>query len=221
MIPLRVSSKRIRLIVADDHALVREGLVALLEDETDMEVVGQAENGDEALRLARKHYPDVALLDITMPKGSGLDVAAQISRELPTIKTLIVTMHEEEAFFFAALRAGAAAYVLKGADSEELFSAIRAVHQRGVYLSPKLAGSIVRDYLEHHPDIPLEGVLTPREQEILALIAHGLSNATISKRLGLSLNTVKTHRKRIYQKLHLNDRAQVVAYAIRRGILHP
>lgn len=221
MIPLKLPSKRIRLLVADDHALVREGLIALLEDEADMEVVGQAEDGESAFALARQQRPNVVLLDITMPKGNGLDVAARIARDLPMVKSLIVTMHEEEAFFFAALRAGAAGYVLKGADSEELFSAIRAVYQQGVYLSPKLAGSIVRDYLEHHPDVPLDDTLTPREREILTLIAQGLSNLMISKRLNLSLNTVKTHRKRIYQKLNLTDRAQVVAYAIRRGILHP
>jgi len=216
-----VPDKRIRLLVADDHALVREGLVALLEDEADMEVVGQAESGEEAFTLAQQHQPDVVLLDITMPKRNGLEVAAQITRDLPTVKSLIVTMHEEEAFFFAALRAGAAGYVLKGSDSEELFNAIRAVHRHGIYLSPKLAGSIVRDYLEHHPDEPLEDTLTAREREILALIAQGFSNVMISRRLSLSLNTVKTHRQRIYRKLNLSDRAQVVAYAIRRGILHP
>jgi len=212
---------RIRLIVADDHTLVREGLVALLEDEVDFQVVGQAGSGLEALQLARRLRPDVALLDISMPNITGLETAARFSQELPAVRVMILTMHEEEAFFFEALRVGAAGYVLKGAGREELLNAIRAVYERGVYLSPKLAGAMVRDYVFYHPPVSEEDTLTRREKEVLTLIAQGLTNSMIAKRLSLSHNTVKTHRMRIYQKLGLDDRAGLVAYAIRVGLLRP
>lgn len=211
----------IRLIVADDHVVVREGLAGLLDDEADLQVVGQASTGEEAVALARRFRPEVALLDISMPGLSGLEAASQIAGELPSVRVLILTMHEEEAFFFEALRAGASGYVLKGASSEELLSAIRAVHNQGVYLSPQLAGVLVRDFLGHHPDPALGDPLTPREREVLRLIAEGLTNSMIARRLTLSPNTVKTHRLRIYQKLNLGDRASLVAYAVQRGLLHP
>jgi two-component system response regulator NreC len=210
----------IRLIIADDHIVVREGLVALLEDEPDLKVVGQAGSGREAVRLAHQHRPDIALLDISMPDGNGLEAARRIGGELPEVKILILTIHEEEAFFFEALRAGASGYVLKGAGSEELLSAIRAVHEGGVYLLPKLAGSLVQDYLKHHPSMPADDPLTPRELEVLALIAQGFSNREIAEQLTLSLNTVKTHRFHIYQKLDLRDRAGLIQYALRQGLLH-
>lgn len=211
----------IRLIIADDHIVVREGLVALLEDEPDLKVVGQAGTGREAVALVRQHWPDIALLDIAMPDMNGLEATRQIAAEMPEVKILILTMHEEEAFFFEALRAGAAGYVLKGAGSEELLSAIRAVHEGGIYLSPQLAGELVRDYLERHARPPVDDPLTPREREILSLIAQGLTNRDIAERLTLSINTVKTHRLHIYRKLDLHDRAGLIDYALRRGLLHP
>lgn len=209
----------IQLIIADDHTIVREGLVSLLEDEPDLKVVGQAGTGREAVALARRHRPDIALLDITMPDMTGLEATRAITAELPEVKVLILTMHEEEAFFFEALRAGAAGYVLKGAGSDELLSAIRAVHEGGVHLPAKLAGSLVRDYLERHPEPAADSPLTPREREILALIAQGLTNREIAERLTLSVNTVKTHRLHIYQKLDLHNRAALIQYAIRHGLL--
>ncbi len=139
--------KPIRLIIADDHAVVREGLAAMLEDEPDLQVVGLVGTGREAVALARQQQPDIALLDITMPDMNGLEATRQLMAAQSMVKVLILTMHEEEAFFFEALRAGAAGYVLKGADSEELLSAIRAVHEGGVYLPPKLAGGLVRDHM--------------------------------------------------------------------------
>lgn len=211
----------IRLIIADDHVVVREGLVALLEDEPDLTVVGQAGTGREAVTLASQHRPDIALLDIAMPDMNGLEATRQIAAERPEVNVLILTMHEEEAFFFEALRVGAAGYVLKGAGSEELLSAIRAVYEGGVYLPPKLAGGLVRDYLEHQPQPPLDDPLTLREREVLALIAQGLTNRDIAERLTLSINTVKTHRLHIYRKLDLHDRAGLVDYALRRGLLNP
>jgi two-component system response regulator NreC len=213
------SSIPTRLIIADDHAIVREGLVSLLEGEADLTVVGQAGTGKEALSLARQHRPDLALLDITMPDMNGLEATRQIKQEQPDVEVLILTMHEEEAFFFEALRAGAAGYVLKGAHGDELLTAIRAVRQGGIHLSPNLAGELVRDYLDHQPDPSSDNPLTPREQEVLTLIAKGYSNSEIAELLTLSVNTIKTHRSRIYDKLDLHDRAALVSYAIRRGLL--
>lgn len=213
--------ERTRLIIADDHAIVREGLVSLLEAEQDLKVVGQAGTGKEALSLAREHRPDLALLDVTMPDMNGLEATRQIKQELPEVEVLVLTMHEEEAFFFEALRAGAAGYVLKGAHSDELLTAIRAVRGGGIHLSPNLAGELVRDFVERHPEPSMEDPLTPREREVLTLIAKGYSNSEIAEQLTLSINTIKTHRSRIYDKLDLHDRASLVGYAVRRGLLHP
>lgn len=212
--------RTIRLVIADDHLVVREGLAGLINREPDMQVVAQAGTGVEALLLARRYLPDIILLDITMPDLTGLEAASRVSSELQGVKSIILTMHEEEAFFFEALRAGASGYVLKGASREELLSAIRAVHRQGVYLSPKLASVLVKDYLIHHPGPSGEDPLTPRERQILMLIAEGLTNTMIARRLTLSPNTVKTHRLRIYQKLNLNDRQGVFAYAVSRGLFH-
>jgi len=211
----------IRVIIADDHVMVREGLAALLEEESDLKVVGEAGTGREAVALARQQRPDIALLDITMPDMNGLEATRRIVTDVPGVRVLILTMHEEEAFFFEALRAGAAGYVLKGAGSDELVNAIRAVYEGGVYLPPKLAGGLVRDYLKRSPQPPLEDPLTPREREVLTLIAQGLTNREIAERLALSINTVKTHRLHIYQKLDLHNRAGLIEYALRRGLLHP
>jgi DNA-binding NarL/FixJ family response regulator len=211
----------IRLIIADDHQIVREGLVALVEDEPDLQVVGQAATGRQAVRLARRHRPELALLDIAMPDMSGLEATRRIVTILPETKILVLTMHEEEAFFFEALHAGASGYLLKGVPSDELLNALRAVYEGGVYLSPQLAGNLVQDYLQHNIPPQLDDTLTPREREILTLIAQGLSNRDIANRLTLSINTVKTHRLHIYQKLDLRDRAGLIDYALRRGLLRP
>jgi DNA-binding NarL/FixJ family response regulator len=211
----------IRLIIADDHQIVREGLVALIEDEPDLQVVGQAATGRQAVRLARQHRPELALLDIAMPDMSGLEATRRIVTILPETKILVLTMHEEEAFFFEALHAGASGYLLKGVPSDELLNALRAVYEGGVYLSPQLAGNLVQDYLQHNIPPQLDDTLTPREREILTLIAQGLSNRDIANRLTLSINTVKTHRLHIYQKLDLRDRAGLIDYALRRGLLRP
>jgi two-component system response regulator NreC len=214
-------SSPIRIVIADDHIVVREGLAALLEDEPDFKVIGQASTGAEAIALIRHRRPDIALLDISMSDMTGLEVARRCKPELPEVQIIILTMHEEEAFFFEALRIGASGYVLKGAPSDELLSAIRAVHEGGVYLPTKLAGFLVRDFLSRQSQAAsLDDTLTPREREILALIAQGLTNSEIANRLTLSLNTVKTHRLRIYQKLDLPDRASLVNYALRQGLLN-
>ncbi len=211
----------IRLIIADDHLLVREGLVSLLNDEPDIQVIGHVGNGEDAIQSVAQLQPDLLLLDITMPGLTGLEAMDEILRLAPQVKIIVLTMHEEEAFFFEALRLGAAGYLLKGASKEELLFAIRIVHRQGIYLSPRLVGLIVSDYLANNPEPDGDDPLSPREREVMMLIAQGMTNSMIAKRLSLSLNTVKTHRMRIYQKLNLTDRASLVAYAVQKGLLHP
>lgn len=210
-----------RLIIADDHAIVRQGLVSLLQGEEEIRVLDQAGTGREALALVRKHRPDLALLDVTMPDMNGLEAARQIKEELPDVEILILTMHDEEAFFFEALQAGASGYVLKGAHSDELLHAIRVIREGGVHISPDMAGELVRDYMERHPDPAVGDLLTPREREVLTLIAKGFTNSEIAEKLNLSINTIKTHRSNIYDKLDIHDRAALVDYALRRGLLRP
>lgn len=211
----------VRLVVADDHPIVLEGLVALLRNERGIQVVGQAMTGRRALEEVRRARPDVALLDITMPDMSGLEITRQLTQELPDVRTLILTMHDEEAFFFEALQAGASGYVLKGAGREELLSAIAAVAAGGVYIPPQLAKGLVREALRHEAFTELHDSepLTDREHDVLRLVSDGLTNKEIADRLALSLNTVKTHRLRLYQKLSLHTRAELVAFARRKGIL--
>lgn len=213
--------RRTRLVVADDHPIVLEGLVALLDREPDMQVVGQATTGRRALEEVRRTHPDVALLDITMPEMSGLDVTRQLTEELPDVRVLILTMHDEETIFFEALQAGASGYILKGAGRDEVLSAIAVVTSGGVYIAPQLAKGLVREALNHEGsgELATAEPLTDREQGVLRLIAKGLTNKEIADRLILSVNTVKTHRLRLYQKLHLHTRAELVAFARRKGIL--
>jgi DNA-binding NarL/FixJ family response regulator len=210
----------IRVVIADDHAIVLDGLAALLSDEPDIEVVGTATDGRQALALVREHEPDLALLDITMPEMTGLEVARAVSDTLPAVRVLVLTMHEEEAFFFEALRSGAAGYLLKGAQADDLVAAIRAVSAGGIVLPPALAPAIVQDFLDRQPDREALSGLTPREREVVTLIARGLTGSEIAERLTVSLNTIKTHRSHIYAKLNVEDRSQLIDYAIRHGLLH-
>ena len=214
--------RRVRLVVADDHTVLLQGLVALLKEEPKLEVVGQATTGRKALEEVKRLRPDIALLDITMPDMTGLEVTREVTAQFPEVKVLILTMHEEEAFFFEALRSGASGYVLKGASSDELLAAVLAVQEGGVYLPPKLAGMVLRDYIDEGRKAeagPPHEPLTPREDEVLRLIAQGLTNQEIAERFVLGLNTVKTHRLHVYQKLGLHTRAELVAYALQRGLL--
>jgi two-component system response regulator NreC len=214
-------SKPIKLIIADDHVVVREGLTALIQDAPDMMVVGQANTGLEALDLIDRHKPHLALLDISMPYMTGLEAAAKIKSEHPQTPVVILTMHEETAFFFEALRAGAAGYIMKGAASDELLKAIRVVCRGDIYLPPHLTGLLVQNYLMTHQSAPPpDDPLTSREREVLKLIAQGMTNRKIAQQLTISINTVKSHRRQIYQKLDLDERADIVAYAINRGFLY-
>jgi two-component system response regulator NreC len=210
----------IRVLIADDHVVMREGICFLLEAEPDIQVVGQASDGQEAWEKARQLNPDIVLMDITMPGLSGLEATRQLRAALPETQVLVLTMHEGDEFFFRMLQAGASGYVLKGASSNELLSAIRAVHRGGVYLYPTVAKKLLADYISH-PSTEQGNYddLTLREREILTLIAEGLTNREIAAKLVISVNTVGTHRQNIMEKLDLHNKSELIKYAIRKGLI--
>lgn len=213
---------KIRVLVVDDHTIVREGIRLLLEGSPDIEVVGEAAEGKAALSEVRTLQPDVVLMDITMPGMSGLEATRQIKAQWPEVQVLALTMHENEEYFFQILHAGASGYVLKGASSAELLSAIRAAARGDVFLHPSLARKLVGDYLRRvgvGEEQPSFDRLTPREKEVLTLIAEGYTNREIAERLVISPSTVQTHRARIMEKLNLQNRTELIKYAIRRGLI--
>jgi two-component system response regulator NreC len=212
----------IRLILVDDHAVVRSGLRMLLEAQTDMEIVAEAETGAEAVRAVRLNKPDIVLMDIQMPDMNGIEATKEIKRTSPQTAVLALTMHEDDQYFFEMLHAGASGYVPKRAAPDELVSAIRAVARGEVFLYPSLASRLVKDYLKRAEasDQPLlYDDLTPREREVLILIAEGLSNAEIAQELVISIKTVDRHRENTMRKLNLHSRVDLVKYAIRKGLI--
>ncbi len=212
---------KVRVLLADDHAIVRDGVRLILNAQSDMEVVGEASNGEEALDLARTLKPDLVLMDIGMPGINGLEATKLLKQMQPALHILILTMHDDEDYFFRILSAGASGYVLKGAGSDELLNAIRAVVQGGVYLYPTMAKKLVGDFLKPHESGEVKDPLTAREREVLKLIAAGRTNREIAEALVLSLNTVQTHRLHIMEKLNMHNRAELIKYAIRRGLIEP
>ena len=214
----------ISLLLVEDHALIREGLRSVLESGGEMKVVGEAVSGLEAIERFRELRPDVTLLDISMPCLDGLAACERIRAEHEDARILILTVHAEEPFFFEALRAGAQGYVLKRSTGEELRRAIRTVADGGTWLSPELAGSLVRDFVNRarggEAKLALDA-LSSREREVLKLVAEGRSNAEIAKLLSLSAKTVQTHRARAMEKLGLHERTALVRYAIRTGLIEP
>lgn len=217
---MTTSASQTRVIVADDHAIVRKGVRALLESEGDILVVAEAGDGEEVLARARELRPDLVLLDISMPGMNGIEAARALRRELPSIQVIMLTMHEGDEYFFQALTAGAAGYIVKGAPAEDILTAVRSVRQGGVYLYPSLAKKLVTDYLQTKVTSAYDG-LTPREAEVLKLIADGLTNQQIAQKLFISTTTVQTHRARILEKLNLHSQVELIKYAIRKGILQP
>lgn len=212
----------IRLLLADDHAVVRSGLRLLLESQPDMVIIGEAENGEEAIRRTKELGPDVVLMDIEMPGMNGIEAARQIKAQSPRTAVLALTMYEDDQYFFEMLRAGASGYVPKRAAPDELVSAIRAVSRGEVFLYPSLAGRLVQDYLlrrDVESQEPPADELTPREQEVLTLIAQGLSNTEIAEQLVISSKTVDRHRENIMRKLNLHNRVDLVKYALRKGLI--
>jgi two-component system, NarL family, response regulator NreC len=215
---------KIRILLVDDHQVVRSGLRMLLSNESDVEIVGEAGTAREALEAVKLLKPDVILMDIGLPDMSGIDATRAIKRTNPEVAVVALTIHEDEEYFFKMLEAGAGGYVPKRAAPEELLTAIRAAAAGEVYLYPSLAKLLVKDYLtqEHTSEAvkALDG-LTEREQEVLRYLAEGVANDEIANALVISNKTVARHRENIMQKLGLHSRSELVRYAIRKGIIKP
>lgn len=209
---------KIRVLLADDHAIVREGVRMLLNAQPGIEVIGEASNGEQAVDLARRLVPDIVLMDIGMPGMNGLEATRALKAAQPQANVLVLTMQEGQDYFFSILAAGASGYVLKGAHSEELLAAIRAVHNGGVYLDPLMAKKLMSEYFKRGEHETVNG-LSDRERQVLRLIADGLTAQQIADKLVISVNTVQTHRLHIMEKLNLHNRAELIKYAIRKGLI--
>jgi two-component system response regulator NreC len=215
---------KIRLLLVDDHQVVRSGLRMLLTNESDVEIIGEAGTGKDALEAVKLLKPTVVLMDIGLPDLSGIDATREIKRTNPEIAVVALTIHEDEEYFFKMLEAGADGYVPKRAAPEELLTAIRAAAAGEVYLYPSMAKLLVKDYLtqEHtSEDVKALDGLTEREQEVLRYLAEGVANEAIADALVISVKTVARHRENIMQKLGLHSRSELVRYAIRKGIIKP
>ena len=212
-----------RILLADDHGLVRRGVRLILDAEPDLEVVAEAGDGAEAVELAREHRPDLAVLDISMPRMTGLQAARELRRRVPESRLLMLSMHDNEQYFFESLKAGASGYVLKSAADEDLVTACRAAMRGESFLYPGVTSTLVRDYLQRMrrgERVPTS-VLTAREEEVVKLIAEGSSSKEIAELLTISLKTVERHRANVLAKLGLRDRVELTRYAIRSGLVEP
>lgn len=220
--------EKVRVLLADDHDILRQGLKMLLSLQEDIEVVGEARTGREAIALTRSLQPHVIVLDISMPDIDGLEACVRIREQTPATNVLMLTMHESEEYFLRSLRAGAAGYLVKKAAPQDLHMALISIAQGGAYLYPGLARSLIRAYT-NAPASPLPGqsaqvaealrVLSPRELEVLTLVAEGHTNQEIADRLVLSIKTVQAHRANVMEKLGLDNITQLVRFAIRYGLL--
>ena len=209
------------LLIVDDHAVVRSGLRMLLENERNIEIVGEAANAEEAIEAATRLKPNIILMDIGLPDLSGIEATREIKKRLPEVSIVALTIHEDEEYFFKMLEAGATGYVPKRAAPDELLTAIRAAATGQVYLYPSLAKLLVRDFLNggRPADEQVKSEITAREQEILTYLAEGANNEEIANSLVISPKTVARHRENIMRKLKLHSRAELVRYAIRKGII--
>ncbi|MBM3469319.1 MAG: response regulator transcription factor [Armatimonadetes bacterium] len=214
--------RTIRLIVADDHAIVREGIKRLLQAEPDIEVVGEAGDGVAAVEMAQDLKPDVVCLDVSMPRMNGVEATRRIRASLPDVGVVVLTMHEDEDYVFELVKAGASGYVLKRASARDLVDAVHAVAGGHTFLHPMIARRLVSDHetssSRDEERRRFDG-LTEREREVVRLIADGLTNKEIAERLHISVKTVETHRTHIMEKLDLHDRAHLVRYAVRKGLV--
>lgn len=211
-----------RVLLADDHGIVRRGLKSLLETEPGLAVVAEAADGLEALRLCEEHAPDMLILDVGMPKLNGIEVAARAQKLETTPRVIILSMHSDESYILRALAAGARAYLLKDATDEDLLPAVRAVAAGKPYFSPSVTAVLVEDYLRRLQAKGLTDsyhLLTDREKEVLQLLAEGRSNKEVATLLDLGVSTVETHRANLMQKLNLHNTAEIVLYAVRKGII--
>lgn len=213
----------IRILLVDDHVVVRAGLRMLLGADPELEIAGEAETGAEGVRLARELAPDVILMDISMPDMNGIEATRRIKEQNPDVAVLALTMHEDDQYFFEMLAAGASGYVPKRAAPNDLIAAIHAVQGGGMFLFPTLARVLVSDYLQRAEPAPAAGrgldTLTEREREVLTLIAQGRSNQEIADALVISVKTVNRHRENIMAKLNLHSRVDLVRYAIEKGLI--
>ena len=210
---------RIRVLIVDDHIIVRSGLRLLLEAEKEIDVVGEASDGQEALNLVEKHLPDVVLMDITMPGMDGLEATRRIKASWPQVNVLALTMHRSDEYFFEMLKAGASGYVLKGAETSDLIHAVRVVGRGEVFLYPTMAQKLVKDYLNFTQwEQGIGTYLSVREKEILRLLAEGCSTKEIAEKLVVSPSTVHSHRSNLMTKLGLSNRHELIQYARQRGL---
>ncbi len=213
---------RVRVLLADDHVLVRAGLRKLLESTPDLDVIGEAGDGLAVLALVAELQPSLVVMDISMPGLNGLDTTARLVKEWPDIRVLILSMHQTEEYVRQALRHGAAGYLLKDAAPVELDLALRAIARGETYLSPAVSKGVVSDYVQRlRGDAPEDGRLTPRQREVLQLIAEGLSTKEIARRLDISVKTADTHRTQLMKQLDIHEVAGLVRYAMRVGLVSP
>jgi two-component system response regulator NreC len=212
---------KIRLLLVDDHQIVRAGLRMLFQAEPDMEIVGEVNSGDEAIQAVHDLKPDVVLMDVVMPGISGIEATRRIKETSPEVAVLALTMHEDEQYFFEMLNAGASGYVPKRAAPDDLVSAIRVASQGNVFLYPTMAKLLVKDFLQRSEagTAPPSEELTGREREVLTCIAEGMTNREIAETLVISTKTVDRHRENIMRKLNLHNRVELVKYAIEKGLI--
>ncbi len=218
--PERVA--HIRIVLADDHTIIRSGLRLLLEQQPDFKVAGEASDGREAVQLVSTLHPEVAVLDIGMPQLNGIEATRKIVAEAPETQVVILSMHSDEGYVLRALKAGARAYILKNSAEADLIRAVRSVAEGKSFFSPVISKMLLEDYVRQVREKSVEDsydLLTPREREILQLLAEGRTNKEVASTLGLSLHTVETHRGNILQKLNLHGTPELILYAVRKGII--
>jgi len=209
---------KIRVLIADDHRIVRDGIRSLLEQQPDMQLVAEAKNGREAVKLCKEFEPHVLVMDLSMPDLNGMEATRQALIETPAVKVLALSMHTDKRFIMGMLDAGASGYLQKDCAFDELVTAVRAVAAGGTYLSPRIAGQVVKDRLRPVPRLSATIDLTPKEREVVQLIAEGKSTKEIASLLGVSVKTAETHRQHLMRKLEVRSIAELTKFAIREGI---
>lgn len=212
-----MQSKKIRILLADDHKILRKGVRMLIDSQEDMEVVGEARTGREAIEEARKLAPDIVVMDVSMPELNGIESTRQICDELTHTKVLALSMHKDSVYVREILRAGARGYLVKDSEDDDLLKAIRSVHRGEAFLSPAISDAVLTDYRKHVSN-PVD-LLTSREREILMMVAEGKTNKEIANILNLSVYTVESHRGSVMEKLNLHNTGDIVRFAIRNGLI--